>query len=391
LAARRLALAPPAPEEDDPPKLKEWPTGAAATGGAAPAPNENADDGAPAAAVETKGIPPAAGAVDPKEKAALEFEGGAGCCTGCMVAAATGGAAPAPNENVDDGAPAAAEGATGIPPAAGAVDPKEKAALEFEDGMGCCMGCAVGAACVGWDGAPTEIGAGVEVAAEVVAPKEKVAPAADAGTVVPNENAALDDVDAASFDWPVNVVEAVVAAGCGPIPSAALSAAAGGIAAAGAPNENPGAVPAGAMVFLFSVPALDAAPKDIPSVPPPVAAPSLAPVDASCAPPKEILGAEVAPPPATSLPPLNEKEGKEGFSFVGVISLPNPFDFFGAGVAAPANLDGPGVLGGVMTCERAVVGGFLGGVLTTSFPLPLLMPTFLLSPNLPRFATLPCR
>jgi len=306
-------------------------------------------------------------------------------------AAATGGAAPAPNENADDGAPVAAVGATGNPPAAGAVDPKEKAALEFEYGAGCCMGCAVAAAGVGWDGAPNEIGAGVGAAAEVVAPKETVAPAADADTVVPNENAALDDVDAASFNWSVNVVGAVVAAGCGAILSAGLSATGGATVAAGAPNENPGAVPAGATVFLVSVPAPDTAPKDIPGVPPAAAAPSLAPVDASCAPPKEILGAAVAPPLATSPPPPNEKEGTEGFSFPGVISLPNPFDFFGAGVADPANLDGPGVLGGVITCGRAVMVGFLGGVLTTSFPLMLLMPTFLLSPNLPRFATLPCR
>lgn len=128
--------------------------------------------------------------------------------------------------------------------------------------------------------------------------------------------------------------------------------------AACASNENPGTVPAGATIFLFFVPAPDVLPKDIPGVPPPATAPSLVPVDVSCTPPKEILGAAVAPLLATSPPPPNEKEGTEGFSVLGVISLPNQFDFFGAGVMVPANLDGPGVLGGVITCGMAVVLGF---------------------------------
>ena len=142
----------------------------------------------------------------------------------CAEAQATRGAAPAPNENTHDGALVAAMGARCNPPAAGTVYSKEKAALEFEDGTCCCMGCVVAAAGVGWDEAPNKIGTGVGVAAEVVAPKEKVAPAADANTVLPSENAALDNVDATSFDWPVNLVGAVVAAGCSPILSAGLSA-----------------------------------------------------------------------------------------------------------------------------------------------------------------------
>jgi len=173
-----------------------------------------------------------------------------------------------------------------------------------------------------------------------------------------------------------------------------LNAATGGGAASVAvavavdePNENPGAVVAAVTGLFFSVPAVAVVPKENPGAPlvSPAAVAAVASfVPVNVDPPKENPGAVPSltpsvPPVAvfgttSSSAPTSEKEGTEGC---------NPFDFFGAGVALPAaKLDGPGVLGGVMTGgSDAVV--FLGGVPTTSL--------LLLLPNLPRLATLPCK
>jgi len=54
-----------------------------------------------------------------------------------MTGRASAWAIAALEENGEGGNPAAAMGFTGVSPAADVVNPKEKAALEFEDGMGC--------------------------------------------------------------------------------------------------------------------------------------------------------------------------------------------------------------------------------------------------------------
>ena len=73
-----------------------------------------------------------------------------------------------PKENNNNGAPATAVGATGIPPADGAIDPKEKVELEFGDETDCCIGCAVVVAGIGLGIPSNAIGTEVGAAAEAV-------------------------------------------------------------------------------------------------------------------------------------------------------------------------------------------------------------------------------